>query len=187
MSNSHDCMIPPGVRYKVTRQTHSCRKCKGRGVHNAGYNSKIANQHWDEFITTIKMGSISDPEAGLNINTNWQALHSRSQREWNVFPRLRAEDGNRHFQSETAVMAVNVKANRAGISHFKPQRLDISAKFIWACERWKKSALASCNVCDAHGFRIWQRNWEREVVVFKNTITVRHIMIQELKSQWHKS
>lgn len=39
----------------------------------------------------------------------------------------------------------------------------ISAKFISACERWKKSALASRNVCDVHEFGLWQTAGESEV------------------------
>ncbi len=47
-------------------------------------------------------------------------------------------------------------------SHFKPQRLLLSAKFISACESWKKSALASRDVCDVHEFGLWQTTGERE-------------------------
>ncbi len=44
----------------------------------------------------------------------------------------------------------------------KPQRLLLSAKFISACESWKKSALASRDVCDVHEFGLWQTTGERE-------------------------
>ncbi len=137
----------------------------------------MTNRHWKrkEWVYLhSKVGGIFRPEAGLGVNTNWQAIDTGSQREWNIFPGPRGADSKRHFESEAAEMVVNVKPNSAGVrgvggrclsSHITNHLKDfsISAKFISACERWKKSALASRNVCDVHEFGLWQTTGEREV------------------------
>lgn len=128
----------------------------------------------------LKDGGIFRPEASLGVNTNWQAIdsfHGCEQQTVSIISRAKQQRWL-WMWSRTAP-----RWGRDGLSSHISNLKDfsISAKFISACERWKKSALASRNVCDIHEFGLWQTTGESVL----STIPAGRTVLQVLK--WHSS